>query len=567
MHNYLNILLIIITLFVASCSKNPTEAYQVDNQIQLEGNIDNKYSHLYNSLYIHIALERNLNKDALRIFVENIDILKDPKLYEKISKISLNLYDYKKSEIIAKRWIIVEPNSYLPYQFAIKSSLDNSNIFLAEKYFESYIKKIKPINKSDYSKLIYSLFDNKNRLNVIDFFENYLNKNNNHALNLSFIELLYSYNMPSRVIYYIDEIGSLRERSLVRLYANSLLLLHKNTQAKDLLENFLQNRPSSDRQVEYELLDIYASLNDMVAMEKLIQDIFGRDPNNPENIYRISRILYENKKYNLSEKYLAAIVSENDDVNLLRGLNDYKLGNYTEAIGHYQRISDYNLKIIALMHISSVLVELDGIEEAILFLDNQINKYSAPTIKERFILKQISLLNEYELHEEIIELSTKYLNSKMPSPNLLYARAMAYEELREIRLMEADLINVLLIDQKNANTLNALGYSLTVHTQRYDEAYALIYEAHLYDPGSAAILDSLGWVEYKRGNYADALKFIEASYEKDKDKEIILHYCEILIKTKSYDKLRSIVHLELNRNSDDESFVQKLNTINNEIPL
>ena len=217
--------------------------------------------------------------------------------------------------------------------------------------------------------------------------------------------------------------------------------------------------------------------------------------------------------------------------------------------------------------ISSVLVELDGIEEAILFLDNQINKYSAPTIKERFILKQISLLNEYELHEEIIELSTKYLNSKMPSPNLLYARAMAYEELREIRLMEADLINVLLIDQKNANTLNALGYSLTVHTQRYDEAYALIYEAHLYDPGSAAILDSLGWVEYKRGNYADALKFIEASYEKDKDKEIILHYCEILIKTKSYDKLRSIVHLELNRNSDDESFVQKLNTINNEIPL
>ena len=112
-----------------------------------------------------------------------------------------------------------------------------------------------------------------------------------------------------------------------------------------------------------------------------------RDPNNPENIYRISRILYENKKYNLSEKYLAAIVSENDEVNLLRGLNDYKLGNYAEAINHYSRVSDYNLKIIALMHISSVLVELDSIEEAILFLDNQINKYSAPAIKERFMLK------------------------------------------------------------------------------------------------------------------------------------------------------------------------------------
>ena len=567
MHNYLNILLIIITLFVVSCSKNPTEAHQVDDQIQLGGGIDNKYNHLYNSLYIHIALERNLNKDALRVFVKNIDVLKDTKLYKKISKISLNLYDYKKSEIIAKRWLIVEPNSYSPYQFAIKSSLDNSDIFLAEKYFESYIKKIQPINKSDYSKLIYSLFDNKNRLNVIQFFENYLNKNKNQALNLSFIELLYSYNMPSKVIYYIDKIGSLSERNLVRLYANSLLLLHRDIQAKDLLENFLQNKPSSDRQVEYELLGIYALLNDMVATEKLIKDIFERDPDNPENIYRISRILYENKKYNLSEKYLAAIVSENDEVNILRGLNDYELGNYTEAINHYERVSNYNLKIIALIHTSSVLVETDNIEKAISFLDTHINKYFAPTIKERFMLKQISLLNEYELYGEIIELSTKYLNSKAPSPNLLYARAMAYEELREIKLMEKDLTTVLLIDQKNANTLNALGYSLAVHTQRYDEAYELIHEAHLYDPGSAAILDSLGWVEYKRGNYVDALKFVEASYERDKDKEIILHYCEILIKNKSYNKLKNIIHLELERNSDDESFVQKLNSMNNEIPL
>ena len=70
---------------------------------------------------------------------------------------------------------------------------------------------------------------------------------------------------------------------------------------------------------------------------------------------------------------------------------------------------------------------------------------------------------------------------------MLYARAMAYEELREIKLMEKDLISVLRIDKKNANTLNALGYSLTVHTQRYDEAYELIHEAYLYDPGSAAI--------------------------------------------------------------------------------
>ena len=40
------------------------------------------------------------------------------------------------------------------------------------------------------------------------------------------------------------------------------------------------------------------------------------------------------------------------------------------------RVSNYNLKIIALIHISSVLAKVDDVDEAILFLDNQINKYS-----------------------------------------------------------------------------------------------------------------------------------------------------------------------------------------------
>ena len=146
MHNYLNILLIIITLFVASCTKNTTETYQVDYENQFDGNIDYKYKHLYNSLYVNIALERDLKEDALKTFVDNIDILTDIKLYEKISKISLELYNYKNSEIIAKKWLAINPDSYSAHQFAIKSSLESSNIYLANEYFESYIKKIKTVN-------------------------------------------------------------------------------------------------------------------------------------------------------------------------------------------------------------------------------------------------------------------------------------------------------------------------------------------------------------------------------------------------------------------------------------
>ena len=94
-----------------SCSKNTVDSYQSDNEIDFNGSMGNKYKHLYNSLYVNIALKRDLKKEALRVFVDNITSLNDIKLYEKISKISLDLYDYKRSELIAERWLMISPDS------------------------------------------------------------------------------------------------------------------------------------------------------------------------------------------------------------------------------------------------------------------------------------------------------------------------------------------------------------------------------------------------------------------------------------------------------------------------
>ena len=144
---------------------------------------------------------------------------------------------------------------------------------------------------------------------------------------------------------------------------------------------------------------------------------------------------------------------------------------------------------------------------------------------------------------------------------------MAYESLKEIDLMEIDLKKILSIDKKNANTLNALGYSLVIHTERYDEAHSLLLEAYQYDPGNAAILDSIAWVEYYKGNYVKALEYIESSYNRDKDPEIIEHYCEILIKNKQFEKLDSVINLELKRNENNIELINKLNSYKHDAKL
>ena len=564
MRIYLSVLLIIIPFFIGSCSKKQEDD---SNSYNFNMSVGDRSSYLYQSIYINFALTRSLEDEALSMFIENIDNMTEQKLFEKISKISLETYQYDKSEIIANRWLQIYPKSYNAYQFSISSSLENNNLLKAEKYFIEYLKIIKPIDKNDYSKLIFSFLDNKNRLNVVNFFEKYLTNNDNRALNLNFIELLYSYNMPSKVIKHIDKLGTFGERNLVRLYASSHMLLKSYNKSQNILESYLKGKKASDRQVQFELLEIYILNNQKEYRDKLIQKILDSDPDNPDTIYQISRILFESSMFDLSEKYLSSIVVESDEVNLLRGMIDYERGSYIEAIDHFDRITNYNYKILAIINKSSAMSKLESVSKAIDYLENLKKNYNDSSVRQRFALKQISLLNEKKLYKDIITLTNKILDNNNDDINILYARAMAYESLDNINLMEKDLKQVLKYDHKNANTLNALGYSLAIHTERYEEAYNFIHQAYHYDPGSPAILDSLAWILYKKGEFTHALIYAESSYIKDQDPEIVEHYCIILMENKLYEKLKEVIKKESVRNSNNENFIKKLHSIKDEIPL
>ncbi|MFK3888370.1 tetratricopeptide repeat protein [Sphingomonas sp. NPDC079357] len=63
--------------------------------------------------------------------------------------------------------------------------------------------------------------------------------------------------------------------------------------------------------------------------------------------------------------------------------------------------------------------------------------------------------------------------------------------------------------------LNYLGYALTQHRERIDEAQAMLEKAARLKPDDAAIADSLGWALYLRGQPERALPLIERAAERD----------------------------------------------------
>jgi tetratricopeptide (TPR) repeat protein len=104
---------------------------------------------------------------------------------------------------------------------------------------------------------------------------------------------------------------------------------------------------------------------------------------------------------------------------------------------------------------------------------------------------------------------------------------MVAEQQDNFALAESDLRLLLAQDKNNATILNALGYTMALHTDRQQEAYDLIIRAYNLSPESPSIIDSLGWVLFKLGRTPEALTYLKQAYTMVPDPEIAAHLGEV----------------------------------------
>lgn len=117
---------------------------------------------------------------------------------------------------------------------------------------------------------------------------------------------------------------------------------------------------------------------------------------------------------------------------------------------------------------------------------------------------------------------------------------MLGQQQSDLALMEADLRAILSRDPNNATALNALGYTLADQTDRVDEAYALISRALALDPEEPAILDSMGWVLFRKGEMEKSISYLTQAYAAFPDAEVAAHLGEVLWANGDTDKARQI---------------------------
>ncbi len=154
------------------------------------------------------------------------------------------------------------------------------------------------------------------------------------------------------------------------------------------------------------------------------------------------------------------------------------------------------------------------------------------------VLARDALVRTYLLEGEIVERSdgaaaavdvfNAGLQTLSDDGELMYSRALMFAELERYDDMERDLRRLIELDPGNADAYNALGYTLVDRNVRLDEAAALLDKAKQLQPDSPALLDSLGWLAFRRGDLDTALEKLRAAHSALDDPEVAAHLGEVL---------------------------------------
>jgi len=238
------------------------------------------------------------------------------------------------------------------------------------------------------------------------------------------------------------------------------------------------------------------------------------------------------------EGYIALALKANGEEELTRGLAQAYLSlaqiaekrkDFAGAEAWIAKIDDSELMIQAQTRRASILASQGKLAQGRQLI-RDLPQRNAGDARLK-ILAEIGLLRELKQYQLAYDLLADAAVKFPDEVELVYDQAMMAEKLNKLEEMEALLRRVIQAKPDYHSAYNALGYSFADRNVRLPEARELIRKALQFAPSDPFIQDSLGWVEFRMGNKAEAVKIFEDAFKTKPDAEIAAHFGEVLWST------------------------------------
>jgi len=511
---------------------------------------------LYRFLIGEVAGQRGRLDVATQAYLEMARKTKDPRIAQRATEIALFARAQDQALEAARIWVAGDPDSVRAQQ-ALTALLVNANKLAEAKPLLEKLLKEEKANVGpaflQLGSLLSRAADRKAALQLVrDLAQPYPNVAEAHlavaqaALGADDLEL---------AAREAEEATRLRpDWELAALMRGQVLQRRSNAEALAYWKAYLKEYPQAkDVRLNYARL-LVSDRNYEEARKEF--ERLGKDfPQNADVTMAVALLAIELKDYAAAEQTLKRALAQNpkdsDSIRLYLGQVDEERKRFDDAKRWYQEVGRGDQYIPAQVRYAGVVAkegDLAGARRYLQQLPVQNNQQ-----RVQLIQAEAQLLRDQNQYQEAYDLLGRSLDKLPNYPDLLYDYAMAAEKVDRVDVLESNLKKLIVIKPDHAHAYNALGYTLADRNERLKEAEEYIDKALRIAPDDPFILDSKGWVLYRRGQPKEALVYLRRAFAERPDPEIAAHLGEVLWAQGQKEEAEKVWRQALQDNPDNEA--------------
>ena len=511
-------------------------------------------------------------KEAAKIYHDICMKSNDPEVAKRATQLAGYANDYDLMLKNSKRWLKIAEDKITVRHVRISIFLALDKIEEAKKETLSAIKISKDKDKFA---LVYDtlrVFEDKVIKEI--FKDVYTTYKNEYLANFYYVQILLNNNDYLEAIDLIKSIDRFEEFSKKEsrwgiFLADAYYEMGKEELAIITLQDYLQYSPKDLYLNEYyvRVLTLQEKYDEAIKHYRFMSANKLISFSDIETSKKMALLNIEAKKFIDAKTFIESFKEKDiNSYNYISGLLNAKNNKSKIAEKHFMSVDFENDNYInSVKEIAKLKISQNQFSSLKKFFKKQYSKLNnKPTIESRLILIETEIFFNEEKYNYAMERINYGLKKYKDNGAFLYTRALVAEKVDRFDILENDLKKLIKLEPKNAQALNALGYTWANNNIKLKEANRYIDEALALEPNDAAILDSKGWVLFRLGNYKEAEKYLMRALKLNDDPEIVSHVIQLLVKLNKIKDAKKVFKKYIKLKPEDKKLIE-LKKILNEI--
>ncbi len=519
---------------------------------------------MYQIMAAEMALNRNQPELALKNYIEVAKKTQDPRIAKRATQIALSLSTLERAQLPAQLWAKNAPKDLEAQITAAAVYIRLGDVDSGVQYLDR-LMRLDPIDSDRHFVMLYKQMPTEeDQAVVMDALVQLANQSED--LNLAHVAL-------SDLAIYEDEL------ELAQAYAQQGLAIQpKDPKASILMAQAILQQNKVEQAIAFidkqltvvenslPLRQYYTQL--LIEQKMLVKartqiEILTKEPEiGAQQQLQFARLCMQAGWFDEAQVFLnqARQDSEHRDSAhyFLARLHESK-SQPEQAASWYEKVYQGPFHVISFIRAASLYATMDKTHKALEVLKQaQVDNI---TDYKRVLLAKVDVLNLEKKHHESVALISEYLDKEPLDFDFLYTRAILFDKMNQPKKAIHDLRSIINVDSEHVDGLNALAFILSNHTDKLDEAEELALKANRLSPQNPSIMDTLGWVYFKKGEFDKAKEILTEALELYPDPEIAAHLGEVLWSLDMRTEAKRVWNDALKSSPNDERILSTMERI------